>query len=160
MGPARARAWPRAGRGARGAGAGGRGGGGAPGPGSLSDLVAQISSAGHPVELIEKGRPEPMAASTQLAVYRVVQEALTNAMKHASGRATVADVRYGDDEIHVEVSNEGPVLTGGSFTAGRGLTGLRERVSRCGGELQAAARPGGGFSVRARLPRRPTGVEP
>jgi signal transduction histidine kinase len=132
----------------------------APVTGSLRDLVAQISSAGHPAELIEKGRPEPMAAGTQLAVYRVVQEALTNAMKHATGQPTVADVRYGDDEIHIEVSNDGPVLTAGSFAAGRGLTGLRERVSRCGGELQATARPAGGFSVRARLPRTPAQVEP
>ena len=128
--------------------------------GSLSDLVAQISGAGHPAELIEKGRPEPIAAGTQLAVYRVVQEALTNAMKHAPGQPTVAQVRYGDDEIQIEVSNEGPVLTAGAFTAGRGLTGLRERVSRCGGNLQAAARPEGGFSVRAQMPRIPAQVEP
>lgn len=80
--------------------------------GSLSDLVAQISSAGHPAELIEKGPPEPMAAGTQLAVYRVVQEALTNAMKHAPGQPTVAEVRY-SDEIHIEVSNDGPVLAAG-----------------------------------------------
>lgn len=131
----------------------------APATRSLSDLVAQVRSAGHPADLIEKGRPEPMAAGTQLAVYRVVQEALTNAMKHAPGQPTVAEVRYGD-EIHIEVSNDGPVLAAGAFTAGRGLTGLRERVSRSGGELQAAARPDGGFSVRARMPRIPAQVEP
>ena len=128
--------------------------------GSLSDLVAQISSTGHPAELIEKGQPEPMATGTQLAVYRVVQESLTNAMKHAPGRRTVAEVDYGDGEIRIEVSNDGPVLAAGSFTAGRGLTGLRERVSRCGGEVQAAARPAGGFSVRARMPRIPAQAEP
>jgi signal transduction histidine kinase len=145
-----------AGGGPDGAGDAGR----APVTWSLSDLVAQISSAGHPAELIEKGQPEPMAAGTRLAVYRVVQEALTNAMKHAPGQRTVAEVRYGDDGIDIEVSNEGPVLPGGSFTAGRGLTGLRERVSRCGGELHATACPGGGFSVRARMPRIPAQVEP
>jgi signal transduction histidine kinase len=139
-----------------GSGAAGRG----PVTGSLTDLVAQIQSAGHPAELIEKGEPEPMAAGTQLAVYRVVQEALTNAMKHAPGHRTVAEVRYGDDMIHVEVGNDGPVLPAGAFTAGRGLTGLRERVSRCGGDLQATARPDGGFSVLAQLPRIPAQVEP
>jgi signal transduction histidine kinase len=122
--------------------------------------VARIHSAGHPAELIEKGQPEPIAAVTQLAAYRVVQEALTNAMKHAPGHRTVAAVVYGDDMIHIEVSNDGPVLPTGSFTAGRGLTGLRERVSRCGGDLQATARPDGGFSVRAQLPRTPAQVEP
>jgi signal transduction histidine kinase len=132
----------------------------APVTGSLAGLVAQIQSAGHPAELIEKGQPEPLAAGTQLAVYRVVQEALTNAMKHAPGHRTVAEVRYGDDMIHVEVSDDGPVLPAGAFTAGRGLTGLRERVSRCGGDLQATARPDGGFSLRARLPRIPAQVEP
>jgi signal transduction histidine kinase len=132
----------------------------APVTGSLPDLVARINSAGHPAELIEKGHPEPMAVGTRLAVYRVVQEGLTNAMKHASGQPTVAEVRYGDDEISVEVSNDGPVQPDGSFPAGRGLTGLRERVSRCGGNLSASARPEGGFSVRARLPRIPAQVEP
>jgi signal transduction histidine kinase len=144
------------GDGAGGAGEAGR----VPVAGSLGDLVAQISSAGHPAELIEKGQPEPMAAGTQLAVYRVVQEALTNAMKHAPGQRTVAEVRYDDDEIRVEVSNEGPALPAGSFAAGRGLTGLRERVSRCGGELLATAGPDGGFRVRARMPRIPAQVEP
>ena len=127
---------------------------------SLTDLVARISSAGHPAELIEKGHPEPMAVGTRLAVFRVVQEGLTNAMKHATGQPTVAEVRYGDDEISVEVSNDGPVRPDGSFRAGRGLTGLRERISRCGGDLQASARPEGGFSLRARLPRMPGQVEP
>jgi signal transduction histidine kinase len=127
---------------------------------SLTDLVARINSAGHPAELIEKGQPEPIAVGTRLAVYRVVQEGLTNAMKHASGQPTVAEVRYGDDEISVEVRNDGPVQPGGSVTAGRGLTGLRERVSRCGGNLVASTRSEGGFSVRAWLPRIPAQVEP
>jgi signal transduction histidine kinase len=132
----------------------------APVTGSLTDLVARISAAGHPAELIEKGQPEPIAVGTRLAVYRVVQEGLTNAMKHAPGQPTVAEVRYGDDEISVEVRNEGPVRPDGSSPAGRGLTGLRERVSRSGGELRAGPRPAGGFSVRATVPRIPAQVEP
>ena len=126
--------------------------------GSLSDLVTQLSSAGRPAELIEKGHPEPMAAGTRLAVYRVVQEGLTNAMKHAPGQPVVAEVRYGDDEIHVDVTNDGPLLP--SFTAGRGLTGLRERVSLGGGELHATARPTGGFIIQARMPRHPAELAP
>ena len=132
----------------------------APVTGSVADLVGRINAAGHPAQLIEKGNPEPVAVGTRLAVYRVVQEALTNAMKHAPGQPTVAEVRYGDDEISVEVSNDGPVQPPGSYTAGRGLTGLRERVSRSGGELQTSVRPEGGFSVRARLPREPAEAEP
>ena len=128
--------------------------------GSLADLVARISSAGHPAELIERGQPEPVAASTRLAVYRVVQEGLTNSMKHAPGQPVVAQVCYGDDAITVEVSNDGPLLGGESFTAGRGLTGLRERVSHCGGELLAGARPEGGFTVSARMPRHPAQLGP
>jgi signal transduction histidine kinase len=128
--------------------------------GSLSDLVTEISSAGHPAELIEKGQPEPMAAGTRLAVYRVVQEGLTNSMKHAPGQPVVAQVRYGDDEITIEVRNDGPVVGAGAFTAGRGLTGLRERVSHCGGELLATGRPDGGFTLGARMPRHPAQLDP
>jgi signal transduction histidine kinase len=77
-------------------------------------------------------------------------------MKHASGRRTVVRVRYGE-EIRIDVTTEGPVVVAGAFTAGRGLTGLRERVSNCGGELTVGGQPGGGFSVRARMP---SGVGP
>jgi signal transduction histidine kinase len=128
--------------------------------GTLADLVTQLSSAGHPAELIEKGQPEPMAAGTRLAVYRVVQEGLTNSMKHAPGQPVVAQVRYGDDEITIEVRNDGPVVGAGAFTAGRGLTGLRERVSHCGGELLATGRPDGGFTLGARMPRHPAQLDP
>ncbi len=123
----------------------------APALGRLGDLVEQTRLAGQPIELFENGEPAAMAAGPELAAYRVVQEALTNAVKHAAGRRTVVRVEYGP-ETHIEVTTEGPVTTGRGFTAGRGLTGLRERVSSCGGELTAGGRPGGGFSVRARIP--------
>jgi len=119
--------------------------------GRLCDLVGQTRRAGQPVELIEDGERGPLAASLELAAYRVVQEALTNAVKHAPGRRTVVRVRYGQ-ELSIDVSTDGPVIPAGTFTPGRGLTGLRERVSRCGGELTAGGLPGGGFSVRARMP--------
>ncbi|WP_234434172.1 sensor histidine kinase [Streptomyces sp. NRRL F-5126] len=129
----------------------GPGAGRAPALDRFRDLVERTRLAGQPVELSEDGEPTPLAAGTELAAYRVVQETLTNAVKHAPGRRTVVRVRYGE-EIHIEVTTDGPVVAEGAFTAGRGLTGLHERVSSCGGELAAGGRPGGGFSVRARIP--------
>jgi signal transduction histidine kinase len=123
----------------------------APTLGRLRDLVGQTRRTGQPVELIEDGERGPLAASLELAAYRVVQEALTNAVKYAPGRRTVVHVRYGD-ELSIDVSTDGPVIPAGAFAPGRGLTGLRERVSRCGGELTAGGLPGGGFSVQARMP--------
>jgi signal transduction histidine kinase len=123
----------------------------------LHDLVDQAQLAGQPVDLIEKGEPDPMSVSAELAAYRVVQEALTNAAKHAPGQVTLVDVRYGAG-VSIEVTTDGPAVAPGSFVSGRGLTSLRERVLRCGGELKAGRRPGGGFSVRARIPAETTPV--
>jgi signal transduction histidine kinase len=127
-----------------------------PALGPLSDLVEQTRLAGQPVELFEDGDPASIAAGPDLVAYRVVQEALTNAVKHAPGRRTVVRVRHGED-MHIEVANEGPAgaaggVSAGTVAAGRGLVGLRERVGMCGGELTAGARPGGGFLVSARIP--------
>jgi signal transduction histidine kinase len=120
-----------------------------PAPGRFRDLVERTRLGGQPVELFEDGEPASIAAAPGLAAYRVVQEALTNVVKHAPGRRTVVRVRYGEDVL-IDVTNEGPDT--GAFTPGRGLTGLRERVSLCGGELSAGSRPGGGFAVSARIP--------
>jgi signal transduction histidine kinase len=121
----------------------------APALGDLADLAAQTRRGGQPVELTQDGEPPPMAAATQLAAYRVVQEALTNAVKHAPGQRTVVRIRYGD-AIDIEAVTDGP--PGPPGPPGRGLTGLGERVRSCGGELRAGARPEGGFSVAARIP--------
>jgi signal transduction histidine kinase len=123
----------------------------APATAGLEDLVDQARLAGQPVDLIEKGEPEPMNARAGLAVYRVVQEALTNAVRHAPGQVTLVEVRYGGG-VSIEVTTDGPAVTPSSFLPGYGLTRLRERVVRGGGELTAGHRPGGGFSVRARIP--------
>lgn len=120
--------------------------------GRLRDLAEQTRQAGQPVEFAEEGVPAPMTDSAELAVYRVVQEALTNALKHAPGQPTLVRVRHDGDGTGVEVTTDGPVITGDGFTPGRGLAGLRERVAGCGGDLEAGARPGGGFRVRARVP--------
>ena len=120
----------------------------------LRDLVEQARRAGQPADLIEKGEPEAITASAEFAAYRVVQEALTNAVKHAPGRPTLVVVRHGDG-ISIEVTTEGPAIADGSFVPGRGLSGLRERVHGCGGDLEIGGQPGGGFRVYAQLPARP-----
>ncbi|MGM1062506.1 sensor histidine kinase [Saccharothrix sp. Mg75] len=121
-----------------------------PSVGELGVLVEQTRRAGQPVEFTEEGVPP--AGSAKVVAYRVVQEALTNALKHAHGRRTTVRVRHGGSEIVVEVGTEG----GGPRTApsrggGRGLAGLRERVGALGGEFSAGGRDGG-FVVRARIP--------
>ncbi|CAM3582553.1 sensor histidine kinase [Kibdelosporangium persicum] len=119
----------------------------------LHALVEQIRQAGQPVEFIEEGRPVNAADSAGAAAYRVVQEALTNALKYAHGSRTTVHVHHGDKEITVEVGTDGPgspaTSPGGS---GRGLAGLRERVDVLGGEFTSGWRDGGGFVVRARIP--------
>lgn len=123
----------------------------APAVARLSDLVESARSAGQPVELTEEGERRPMTSGAELAAYRVVQESLTNALKHAAGQRTVVRVRYGTD-VDIEVSTDGPAAA--ASPDGRGLTGLRERVGVVGGELRAGGRTGGGFVVRARIPAR------
>ncbi|MFB4289301.1 sensor histidine kinase [Nonomuraea sp. ATR24] len=125
---------------------------GLPPAGELRALVEQTRRAGQSVELAEEGSPAESAGSAELVAYRVVQEALTNALKHAHGTPTTVRVRHGEKEISVEVTTGGPgsggVSPGGS---GRGLAGLRERVEALGGEFDAR-RQAGGFVVRARVP--------
>ncbi|GAA3928741.1 histidine kinase [Actinomadura viridis] len=125
----------------------------APSAGDLRALVEQTRRAGQPVEFTQEGDPAEPVGSAEFVAYRVVQEALTNALKYAHGSPTVVKVRYGEREISVEVGTDGPgsrtVSPGGS---GRGLAGLRERVEALGGEFSAGARAGGGFVVRAGIP--------
>ncbi len=120
--------------------------------GRLHDLVDQTRQAGQPVELVEEGELVPLTDAAQLSAYRVVQESLTNALKHAPGRRTVVRLSYDGGGLDIDVTTDGPAIPDGGFTAGRGLTGLVERVGQCGGELTASGNPGGGFRVRARVP--------
>ena len=120
--------------------------------GRLRDVVDQTRQAGQPVELVEEGETIPLSDAAGLSAYRVVQESLTNALKHAPGRRTVVRVSYHRARLDIDVTTDGPVIPPGGFTAGRGLTGLRERVGQCGGELTANGNPGGGFRVHARIP--------
>ncbi|MFI8087481.1 sensor histidine kinase [Streptomyces sp. NPDC086080] len=122
--------------------------------GRLLPLVEQTRRAGQPVEFTEKGTPATATGSADLVAYRVVQEALTNALKYAHGSRTSVQVQHSERDITVEVSTDGSgsrasTSPGGS---GRGLAGLRQRVDVLGGEFSADGRPGGGFVVRARIP--------
>jgi signal transduction histidine kinase len=121
--------------------------------GELRDLVEQTRRAGQPVEFTEEGRPPGGIGSAEMIVYRVVQESLTNALKHAHGSSTTVRVRHGEGEIAVEIGTDGTGSAGASpGGSGRGLAGLRERVTLLGGEFSAGHRDGGGFVVRARIP--------
>jgi signal transduction histidine kinase len=124
-----------------------------PAVGRLADLVARSRAAGQPVELVEDGEPAPLADAAQVAAYRVVQEALTNALKHAAGERTVVHVRHRADRLDLEIISDGATRPGLGRGSGRGLVGLRERVGVVGGDLTAGARPDGGFAVTASIPR-------
>ncbi|GHE75480.1 hypothetical protein GCM10017786_00200 [Amycolatopsis deserti] len=115
--------------------------------GDLRTLVERTRRAGQPVEFTEDGGPATGAAGA--TAYRVVQEALTNALKYAHGSRTTVHVRHSDREITVEDGAGSPGTVGGS---GRGLAGLGERVGVLGGEFTAGGRDDGGFVVRARIP--------
>jgi signal transduction histidine kinase len=119
----------------------------------LKDLVEQTRQAGQPVEFTEDGTPAQASGSAEFVTYRVVQEALTNALKYAHGSATAVRVHHGARAITVEVTTEGTASPGRTVGgSGRGLAGLRERVDVLGGEFSADRQPGGGFVVRARIP--------
>jgi signal transduction histidine kinase len=124
-----------------------------PGLGTLPALVEQVRQSGLPVELRVEGEPVKLPAGVDLSAYRIVQEALTNTLKHAGpARAWVA-VRYAGDDVEIEVENDGRSDgDGGGDSAGHGLVGMRERVALCGGELHSGPRPGGGYRISARLP--------
>ncbi|WP_063765453.1 sensor histidine kinase [Nonomuraea candida] len=123
-----------------------------PGIAHLDRLIADSQAVGLPVELAVRGRPAEVSAGLDLAVYRVVQEALTNVRKHAGprlGRAEVA-LDYGDTTLQVRITDDG--RGGQEGHGGHGLVGMRERVAAYGGTLRAGRRPGGGFEVVAEFP--------
>ena len=122
-----------------------------PGLGELETLIGRVCDAGLPVELHISGTPRPLPPGADLAAYRVVQEALTNVLRHADRAATSVSVEWGDElAITVSDGGNGRGITGG--TPGRGLLGLCERLSLYGGRLDAGPRRGGGWQVRAIMP--------
>jgi signal transduction histidine kinase len=125
-----------------------------PGLAELRTLVERARASGLPIELEIEGEPRPLPATVELVVFRLVQEALTNAIKHAGPARAVVRVTFTATAIEAEVTDTGrgsvpPPGTGGG---GHGLVGMRERVARCGGELTTGSPGGGGFRVRAWIP--------
>jgi signal transduction histidine kinase len=123
-----------------------------PGLGQLPALLDQLRAAGLPVELTVQGTRRPLATSIDLSLYRIVQEALTNALKHAGPARAQVVVCYGARDIMVEVTDDGRGAPAATSAQGTGTIGMRERVALFGGELQAGPRPDGGYAVRVRLP--------
>jgi signal transduction histidine kinase len=127
-----------------------------PGLADLDGLLAEVAKAGLGVRLRVEGTPAPLPAGVDLSAYRIVQEALTNVVKHAGPARAQVVVGYGDRDVTVEVTDDGRGVaapTGdGQARVGHGLIGMRERVAVFGGDLEAGPRPGGGFRVAARLP--------
>jgi signal transduction histidine kinase len=128
----------------------------APGLANLEDLLAEVAEAGLAVRLRVEGAPAPLPAGVDLSAYRIVQEALTNVVKHAGPAQAQVTIRYRDHEVAVEVIDDGPgvaaVAADGRRGTGHGLIGMAERVAAFGGDLEVGPRPGGGFRVAARLP--------
>lgn len=126
----------------------------APSLGELPELVDRARSSGLSVVLRTEGSPAGMPAAVQVAVYRIVQEGLTNVMRHAGGAETLVRVAVDGHEVEVDVRNDGagkPTSTGDSGS-GSGLIGMRERASALGGAFTAQAQSDGGFRVHAVLP--------
>jgi signal transduction histidine kinase len=124
-----------------------------PGIGELDALVGTARAAGLPVNLVVGGDRAALPAAVDVSVYRIVQESLTNVLKHAGpARAEVA-IGCAEDAVTIEITDDGAKEPSDQAPAGgHGLAGMRERVATFGGEFHAGPRPGGGFAVRARLP--------
>jgi signal transduction histidine kinase len=117
----------------------------------VEKLVSQARESGLPVKLRVEGDPVQLPAGVDLTAYRLVQEGLTNAIKHARAENAEVIVRYGDGQVELTVSDDG-AGDGDGVKGGNGLVGMRERVSVYGGELDAGPRPEGGFRLHATLP--------
>jgi signal transduction histidine kinase len=122
-----------------------------PGLGALDDLADSMTRMGLPVEVVREGSPVQLAVGVDLSAYRIVQEALTNALKHAGPARAQVRINYATDHLDLEVVDDGPG-TGTGGGSGHGLVGIRERAELYGGRVEAGRCPQGGYAVRARLP--------
>jgi signal transduction histidine kinase len=109
-----------------------------------------VSAAGLGVELAVVGEPRDLPAGVDLSAYRIVQEALTNTLKHARAESARVTIGYADASLELEILDDGS--SGAVSRGGRGIIGMRERAGLLGGELTAGPRPSGGFGVRATIP--------
>jgi signal transduction histidine kinase len=124
----------------------------------LDELVSRANAAGVEVSLQIRGDRRPLPASVDLAAFRIVQESLTNVVRHAGASGATVELTYGTGELQVQIEDDGqaPGLVSDDG-AGSGIAGMRERAAALGGEFEARPLPGGGFRVRARLPMRSEG---
>jgi signal transduction histidine kinase len=124
-----------------------------PGVEQLTELVGQIRTAGLPVDLTVEGVPSELPTALQLAIYRIVQEALTNTRKHAGPAATAeVNLYYGDDAVEIRIRDDGRGAAASSDGRGHGLVGMSERAALYGGSVRTGPRTGGGYEVFAHLP--------
>lgn len=138
-----------------------------PGLGQIDELAAKARSAGLDVELAATTPSEPLPSAVGTAAYRILQESLTNVIRHVGPTRVSVALDYGLDGLEISVADDGPHVldrrpaTEGAARAvepGRGITGMRERCLLLGGDLTAQSRPAGGFEVKARLPLEPSGT--
>jgi signal transduction histidine kinase len=126
----------------------------------LDELVTQAGASGLATVLRVEGTPRPLPPGADLSAYRIVQEALTNARRHATAATAQVTVRWATDEVVLEIIDDGTGTEGtgsrGRGPAGHGLLGMRERAALFGGVVTAGPEPGGGYAVRAHLPTEPT----
>jgi signal transduction histidine kinase len=123
-----------------------------PGLAGIEALVDQVREAGLPVTLRVDGTPGALEEGVALTLYRIVQEALTNALKHAGAATAQVRLTFDDGAVGVEVADTGRGPGPGGDRIGHGLVGMRERVALYGGVLRTGARTGGGFRVYASIP--------
>ena len=124
-----------------------------PGLAHLDVLVSQVREAGLPVQLHVEGERRALPVGLDLSAYRIVQEALTNSLKHAGPATAAVRVRYHDDALELQIADDG-TSTPSRANGGHGLVGMRERVALYGGSFEAHPRDEGGYLVRALLPIR------
>jgi signal transduction histidine kinase len=122
-----------------------------PGLDRLTDLIDTARDAGSTVRLVMQGKAAPLSAGTDLAAYRIVQEALTNARRHAPGSNVDVELTYTDEMLRLRVRDDGPG-PGETMLAGHGIVGMRDRATIAGGTFTCGAAEGGGFEVEAELP--------
>jgi signal transduction histidine kinase len=124
-----------------------------PGLAELDALLERSRAAGLAVRMVEEGEPCRLPADVDVTAYRIIQESLTNSSRHSGGGRATVRLFYGESDLCVEVDDDGPALRASRINgSGKGISGMSERAQALGGTLDAGPRPGGGFSVRARLP--------
>jgi len=123
-----------------------------PGLDGLDTLADEVSRAGLPVQVHVEGSPVALPPGVDLSAYRIVQEALTNALKHAGPARAHVTLRYAPDELELEIADDGAGSSSRAHGGGHGLVGMRERVAVFGGVLEADRRIEGGYRLRATLP--------